>query len=113
MSNLTNLTYCGRWITWRAYVIALAKAIDYPPVIVDAYLRAHPWCSIGQRVCKTYCIDYALNGGYPCMIGRECVEATSVAELIDLAFDVHSWEMRLRYLYVVARNDGAYEKLAV
>ncbi len=109
MTNLTNLTYCGGWTTWRSYVIALAEAIDYPPVIVDAYLRAHPWCAIGQRACKTYCIDYSLNGGYPYKVGRDFVEATSVAELSDLASSVHTWEMHLRYLYIIARNAGAYE----
>lgn len=108
MTNLTNLAYIGRWITWRAYVIALAGTIDEPPVIVMAYLRSNPWCAIGQRVCKTYCIDYALNGGYPSTVDRDFVEATSIAELRDLASSVHIWEMHLRYLYIVARNSGAY-----
>lgn len=109
MIKLTNLTYSGGWTTFHAYVIALAHAIDYPPVIVMAYLRATPWCAIGQRICKTYSVDYSLNGGYPSEVDRDFVEATSVAELSDLATDVHIWEMHLRYLYVVARNSGAYE----
>lgn len=110
MTNLANLTYRGGWITWRAYVIALANAIDYPPVIVMAYLRANPWCAIGQRVCETYNVDYALHGGYPQCVGRDFVEATSIGELRDLASSVHTWEMHLRYLYVIARNSGAYEE---
>ena len=108
MINLTNITYVGRWATWRAYVIALAHTIDEPPAIVMSYLRSTPWCAIGQRACKTYCIDYSLNGGYPSTIDRDFVEATSVAELSDLAQSVRAWEMHLRYLYVVARNSGAY-----
>lgn len=109
MTNLANLTYRGGWITWRAYVIALAHTIDEPPVLVMAYLRANPWCAIGQRICKTYDINYSLNGGYPSEVDRDFVEATSVAELSDLASSVHTWVMHLRYLYIVARNAGAYE----
>ena len=109
MTNLTNITYCGRWITWRAYVIALANTIDEPPVIVMSYLRSNPWCAIGQRACKNYQIDYALFGGYPSTIDRDFVEATSVAELRDLAQSVRAWEMHLRYLYIIARNSGAYK----
>lgn len=109
MINLTNITYRGGWATWRSYVIALASAIDYPPVIVMAYLRANPWCAIGQRVCEKYDVDYALHGGYPQCVGRDFVEATSVGELCDLAQSVRAWEMHLRYLYVIARNAGAYE----
>lgn len=109
MINLTNITYHDGWATLHAYVIALAHTIDEPPAIVMAYLRSNPWCAIGQRICKTYCIDYSLNGGYPSEIGRDFVEETSVAELSDLASSVHTWEMHLRYLYIVARNAGAYE----
>ena len=109
MINLTNITYHDGRTTWRSYVIALANAIDYPPVIVMAYLRANPWCAIGQRVCEKYDVDYALFGGYPSTVDRDFVEATSVAELRDLAQSVHTWEMHLRYLYIVARNAGAYE----
>ena len=108
MINLTNLTYRDDWTTFRAYVIALAHTIDEPPMLVMAYLRANPWCAIGQRICKTYCIDYALNGGYPSEVSLDFVEATSVAELSDLASSVHTWEMHLRYLYIFARNSGAY-----
>ena len=110
MINLTNLTYRDGWTTLHAYVIALAHAIDYPPVLVMAYLRANPWCAIGQRICKTYNIDYSLNGGYPSELGCDFVEATSVAELIDLASSVHTWVMHLRYLYIIARNASAYEE---
>lgn len=109
MINLTNLTYRDGWTTLHAYAIALAHTIDEPPVIVMAYLRANPWCAIGQRICGTYSIDYSLNGGYPSEVDRDFVEATSVAELSDLASSVHTWEMHLRYLYIVARNSGAYE----
>lgn len=109
MINLTNITYHDGRATLHAYVIALAHTIDEPPVIVMSYLRANPWCAIGQRICKTYNIDYSLNGGYPSEIGRDFVEETSVAELSDLASSVHTWEMHLRYLYIVARNAGAYE----
>lgn len=109
MINLTNITYHGGWVTWRSYVIALASAIGAPPAIVMGYLRANPWCAIGQRVCKTYQVDYALFGGYPSTVDRDFVEATSVAELNDLAQSVRAWEMHLRCLYVIARNAGAYE----
>lgn len=109
MINLTNITYHDGWATLHAYVIALAHTIDQPPLIVMSYLRANPWCAIGQRLCKTYCIDYSLNGGYPSEIGRDFVEETSVAELRDLAQSVRAWEMHLRVLYVVARNSGAYK----
>lgn len=109
MTNIANITYRGGWTHWRTYTIALANAIDEPPVIVDAYLRANPWCAIGQRVCEKYNVDYALHGGYPQCVGRDFVEATSIGELRDLASSVHTWEMHLRYLYIVARNSGAYE----
>lgn len=111
MINLTNITYHGDgdWVTLHAYVIALAHTIDEPPAIVMAYLRSNPWCAIGQRICATYGIDYSLNGGYPSEVGRDFVEDTSVAELSDLAQSVRAWELHLRYLYIVARNAGAYE----
>jgi len=107
MKNFSEIHYCHGHIPWGVYVSALAELIDKPAEIVGSYLSAHPWCSIGQRVCETYHVDYA-HDGYPCMIGRECVEATSVAELRDLASSVHAWEMHVAHLYMVARNAGAY-----
>lgn len=108
MKNFSEIHYCHGHIPWGVYVSVLAELIDKPAEIVGSYLSAHPWCAIGQRVCETYHVNYAHDGGYPCMIGRECVEATSVAELRDLASSVHAWEMHVAHLYMVARNAGAY-----
>ena len=95
-------------IHWGVYVFTLAELIDKPAEIVGSYLSANPWSAIGQRACETYHVDYSRDGGYPCMVDREFAEATSVAELRDLASSVHAWEMHVYHLYVVARNDGAY-----
>lgn len=108
MKNIADIHYRHGRIPWGVYVSALAELIDKPAEIVGSYLSANPWSAIGQRVCETYHVDYSRDGGYPCMIGRECVEATSVAELRDLASSVRAWEKRVYYLYVVARNAGAY-----
>ena len=108
MKNINDIRYRHGRIPWGVYVFALAELIDKPAELVGSYLSANPWSAIGQRVCETYHVDYSRDGGYPCMIGRECVEATSVAELRDLASSVRAWENRVAHLYMVARNDGAY-----
>lgn len=108
MKNINDIHYRHGRIPWGVYVFTLAELIDKPAEIVGSYLSANPWSAIGQRVCETYHVDYARDGGYPCMVGREFVEATSVAELRDLASSVHAWENRVYHLYVVARNAGAY-----
>lgn len=108
MKNLSEIHYRHGRIPWGVYVSALADLIDKPAEIVGSYLSAHPWCAIGRRVCETYHVDYAHDGGYPCMIGRECVEATTVAELCDLASSMYGWEMQVFRLYSIARNAGLY-----
>lgn len=108
MKNIADIHYRHGRIPWGVYVFTLAELIDKPAELVGSYLSANPWSAIGQRVCETYHVDYSRDGGYPCMIGRECVEATSVAELRDLASSVRAWEKRVAHLYMVARNDGAY-----
>ena len=108
MKNIADIHYRHGRIPWGVYVFTLAELIDKPAEIVGSYLSANPWSAIGQRVCETYHVNYSRDGGYPCMIGRECVEATSVAELRDLASSVHAWEMHVYHLYAVARHDGAY-----
>lgn len=109
MTNIAKITYRENRAPWTVYVRALAETIDEPASIVGAYLSANPWNLIGQRCCETYSVDYARDGGYPCMIERDFVEATSVAELRDLASSVHAWEMRLRHLYIIACNAGVYQ----
>lgn len=108
MKNINDIHYRHGRIPWGVYVFTLAELIDKPAELVGSYLSANPWCSIGQRVCETYHVNYSRDGGYPCMIGRECVEATSVAELRDLASSVRAWERRVASYYVVARISGAY-----
>ena len=106
--SIANIHYRHGRIPWSVYVSTLAELIDKPAEIVGSYLSANPWSAIGRRVCETYHVDYSRDGGYPCMIGRECVEATSVADLRALASSVRAWEMHIAHLYIVSRNDGAY-----
>ena len=113
MKNINDIHYRHGRIPWGVYVFTLAELIDKPAEIVGSYLSANPWSAIGQRVCETYHVNYSRDGGYPCMIGRECVEATSVAELRDLASSVRAWEMHVYHLYAVARHDGAYGSMDI
>lgn len=109
MTKLSEIIYRNNRTPWSVYVRALAEIIDEPAAIVYSYLDANPWNLIGQRCCETYNVHPAYDGGYPCMVDRDFVEKTSVAELRDLASSVHVWEMRLRHLYVIARNAGVYQ----